>query len=89
MELKEKATAVLKKIYEDEPGARDPRFTVKEFCDAAGVAATDEEEMVIAHELKDKGFASVKEAEDKTHGKYLIALTPEGESRAKEATTDS
>jgi hypothetical protein len=83
MELGEKENAVLQRIQEKDPGERTPRFTVRQYLDGMSIPTTDEEEMVIAHDLKENGYAHVAEAEDTTHGRYLIALTPEGEEQAK------
>lgn len=79
MELGEKERALLERVHQDDPGGREPRFTVIQYLEAAGMSATEEEEMVIAHELKDQGLAMVKEHEDRGHGRYLIALTGKGE----------
>ena len=83
MELGEKERALLQRVHQDTPGEREPRFTVIQYLEAAGLSATEEEEIVIAHELKDKGLATVREDEDRGHGRYLIALTSEGEEVAE------
>ncbi len=83
MELGEKEKALLERVYKDDPGGREPRFTACQYLEAAGHHPTEEEEMVIAHELKDKGLATVKATEDRGHGRYLIALTAQGEELAE------
>ncbi len=84
MELAEKEKTVLQRMHQDVPGEREPRFTVLQFLEAAGLSATDEEEMVIAHQLKDQGLATVQEDSDSIHGRYLIALTGKGEELASQ-----